>query len=211
MWSDLVRESLRQSPVIAVLVIENPADAAPAARALVRGGVRHIELALRTQGSLEAMREIVNAVPEMSVGAGTLLLPEQVQAVKEIGAVFGVSPGLNPAVVQAAGACGLPFAPGVATPSEIEQAYALGCSTLKLFPAEALGGVAYLNSVNAAYRHLGLEYIPLGGVSPENMSEWLAVPEVCAIGGSWIAPTSLIAAQDWNEIERRARAAAERS
>ncbi len=210
MWSKELTESLRNSPVVAVLVFEDAADAVPTAQALVRGGVTHIELALRTQASMDALKLLLTEVPELVVGVGTVLSPEQVHAIHELGVAFAVSPGFNPQVVKAARDCALPFAPGIATPSDIEAAYSLGCSFLKLFPAEPLGGIKYLQSVNAAYRHLGLSYIPLGGVSRENMNDWLAVPEVLAVGGSWIAPKDLIASKNWKEIEDRARDAAQR-
>ncbi len=205
MWSTDLTESLRKSPIVAVLVFEDPADAVPTAQALVRGGVTHIELALRTKGSMDALKAVMAEVPELVVGVGTVLQPEQVREVKDLGVAFAVSPGFNPAVVEAARDCGLAFAPGIATPSDIEAAYSLGCTLLKLFPAEPLGGITYLQSVNAAYRHLGLSYIPLGGVSRENMNDWLALPEVLAVGGSWIAPKNLISSKNWNEIEDRAR------
>lgn len=205
MWSTELTESLRKSPIVAVLVFDDPSDAVPTAQALVRGGVTHIELALRTKGSMDALKAVMAEVPELVVGVGTVLSPEQVREIKELGVAFAVSPGFNPAVVEAARDYNLPFAPGIATPSDIEAAYSLGCTLLKLFPAEPLGGIKYLQSVNAAYRHLGLSYIPLGGVSRENMNDWLAVPEVLAVGGSWIAPKNLIASKNWNEIEDRAR------
>ena len=205
MWSTDLTESLRKSPIVAVLVFEDPADAVPTAQALVRGGVTHIELALRTKGSMDALKAVTAEVPELVVGVGTVLQPEQVRDIKDLGVAFAVSPGFNPAVVEAARDCGLAFAPGIATPSDIEAAYSLGCTLLKLFPAEPLGGITYLQSVNAAYRHLGLSYIPLGGVSRENMNDWLALPEVLAVGGSWIAPKNLISSKNWNEIEHRAR------
>lgn len=210
MWSRDLTESLRKSPVVAVLVFEDAADSVPTAQALVRGGVTHVELALRTHVSMDALTAIVAEVPELVVGVGTVLTTEQVHAIKELGVAFAVSPGFNPRVVEAARDCALPFAPGIATPSDIEAAYSLGCSLLKLFPAEPLGGIRYLQSVNAAYRHLGLSYIPLGGVSRENMNDWLALPEVLAVGGSWIAPKDLIESKNWNEIEARARDATER-
>ncbi|MFN2312322.1 MAG: bifunctional 4-hydroxy-2-oxoglutarate aldolase/2-dehydro-3-deoxy-phosphogluconate aldolase [Spirochaetia bacterium] len=208
MWSKELTESLSKNPIIAVLVFGDPADAVPTAQALVRGGVFHVELALRTAGSMEALKAVIAEVPELVVGVGTVLQPEQVYEIKELGAAFAVSPGFNPRVVEAARDSNLPFAPGVATPSEIEAAYSLGCRLLKLFPAEPLGGIKYLQSVNSAYRHLGLSYIPLGGVTRENMNDWLALPEVLAVGGSWLAPKNLIVNKNWREIEDRARDAA---
>jgi 2-dehydro-3-deoxyphosphogluconate aldolase/(4S)-4-hydroxy-2-oxoglutarate aldolase len=147
----------------------------------------------------------------MTVGAGTVLSADQVRLVREIGVQFAVAPGCNPEVVTAAAEADLPFAPGVATPSDIEAAHGRGCTVLKLFPATALGGPSYLKSVNAAYRHLGLRFIPTGGVTAETMVDWLAMPEVLAVGGSWLAPAALLHEQNWDEIERRARDAVERA
>jgi 2-dehydro-3-deoxyphosphogluconate aldolase/(4S)-4-hydroxy-2-oxoglutarate aldolase len=203
---DLI-DSLERGRIAAVMIIDDVHQAVPAAQALIRGGVTHIELALRTDHSMDALKAIVDEVPEMVVGAGTVLSPEQVEAIKEAGASFAVSPGLNPDVVAAANSVSLPFAPGVATPTDIETAYKLGCTTMKLFPAEPLGGPTYLSSVNVAYRHLGLRFIPLGGVNLENINRWLSMPEVVAVGGSWISKRALIKQERWEVIEVRAREA----
>ena len=131
------------------------------------------------------------------------------QTTQTAGAAFAVAPGFNPDVVRAAADLGLPFAPGVMTPSEIEGAYALGCTRiLKFFPASVAGGLAGLRTLAAPYKHLGLRFIPLGGLKRENTAEWLADPLVAACGGSWIAPAKLIAAGDWAAITDNARAAA---
>src|SRR5690606_23678274 len=132
-------------------------------------------------------------------------VPEVVRA----GAAFAVAPGCSPRVIAAAAAAGLPFAPGIATPSDIENALEAGCRLLKLFPAEASGGLGYLNSLAAPYAHLKLRYIPLGGLNPKNMRAYLENPYVAALGGSWIAPRELIAAERWDEITAHAQAAAE--
>ena len=195
---------------IAVAVVENPDRAVPLARALLAGGVDAIELTFRTPRAVEALRRIVAEVPEAVVGAGTVLTPAQVRDAKDAGAAFAVAPGFNPDVVRAAADLGLPFAPGVMTPSEIEGAYALGCTRiLKFFPASVAGGLAGLRTLAAPYRHLGLRYIPLGGLKLANTAEWLADPLVAACGGSWIAPAKLIDAADWATIEANARAASE--
>jgi 2-dehydro-3-deoxyphosphogluconate aldolase/(4S)-4-hydroxy-2-oxoglutarate aldolase len=143
----------------------------------------------------------------MVAGMGTVLTPEQVDQIVAAGAAFGVAPGTNPRVIRAAQASGLPFAPGIATPSDIEAALELGCRLLKLFPAEPSGGLNYLNSIAAPFAHLGVRYIPLGGVQPDNMSTYLSNPHVAAVGGSWLAPRDLIDGQNWTEITRRAREA----
>lgn len=195
---------LDSTGVIAVLVIEDASHAVPLAEALLAGGVRAMELALRTPVAMQALSAIVNRVPEILAGVGTILTPDQVREASDAGAGFGVSPGVNPAVVQAAERSGLPFAPGVATPSDIEVSLDLGCRVLKFFPAGALGGMEYLKSIAAPYAHCGVRYIPLGGVTANNLREYLDSPLVAAVGGSWIAPTQMIIAEDWNGITQRA-------
>lgn len=194
-------------PVIAVVVIDNPDAAVPVAQALYAGGVTAVEITLRTPAALDAIEAIATAVPDVLVGAGTVLSEEECTAVHERGAAFAVAPGINPAVVRRAFALGLPFAPGVATPSEIETACALGCTVLKFFPAGALGGPEYLSSVVSPYRRLGLRMIPTGGVSTTTIGDWLAVPEVVAVGGTWITGGTAIPDGNWAEITSRASAA----
>ncbi|HUF62940.1 MAG TPA: bifunctional 4-hydroxy-2-oxoglutarate aldolase/2-dehydro-3-deoxy-phosphogluconate aldolase [Verrucomicrobiales bacterium] len=202
-----VFEKVNQAGVVAVLTIDREADAAPLARALLRGGVSVMELTLRTSAAMGALRRIVTEVPEMTAGIGTILRAGQAREAASAGAAFGVSPGLNPDVVLAAADAGLPFAPGIATPSEVERALDLGCRVLKFFPAEPLGGIAYLKAVAAPYAHLGLRYLPLGGIHAGNMRSYLEQSFVGAIGGSWIAESSLIREQSWDAIAGRAREA----
>jgi 2-dehydro-3-deoxyphosphogluconate aldolase/(4S)-4-hydroxy-2-oxoglutarate aldolase len=166
-----------------------------------------MELTLRTEAALDALASIRSAVPEMLAGVGTVLTPDQVRAVRDAGASFGVAPGLNRTVLDAARDADLPFAPGVATPSDIESALEYGCRVLKFFPAEPSGGLPYLKSMAAPYAHLGLRFIPLGGLNEDNLGEWLASPLVAAVGGSWIAPRELICTRDWTEIGGRAATA----
>ena len=194
---------------VAVAVVEDPDRAVPLARALLAGGVSAIELAFRTPRAAEALRRIAAEVPDVLVGAGTVLTPAQAREAKDAGAAFAVAPGFNPDVARAAADLGLPFAPGVMTPSEIEGAYALGCTRLlKFFPASVAGGLAGLRTLAAPYRHLGIRFLPLGGLTAANTAEWLSDPLVAACGGSWIAPARLIAAGDWDAIAANARAAA---
>lgn len=193
-------EKITRSGVIAVLVVDELQHAVPAARALLAGGVNAIELTLRTPVALEAARAIITEVPEMIVGIGTVLTVEQVRAMKEIGADFAVSPGCNPRIISAAQEIGLPFAPGVMTPTDIEMALELGCRVLKYFPAETSGGMKHLESMAGPYHYLGLSFIPLGGLNLRNAGEYLASPWICAIGGSWVAKRSLIQAGDWDTI-----------
>lgn len=198
---------IESTRIVAVLVIDRVADALPAAEALFAGGIDVIELALRTPDSLEALREIKNYFPSMVVGAGTVLTPGQVSTVIDAGADFAVAPGCNPRVLAAAAAAGLPFGPGIVTPSDIEAALEHGCNLLKFFPAEPSGGLAYLRNMTAPYAHLGLRYIPLGGINETTAAAYLAEPTVAALGGSWIAPRDLIQKQDFAEITTRAQRA----
>lgn len=199
--------TIQRSGNIAVLVLEDAGKAVPLANALLDGGVQVLELTLRTPAALDALRMVAREVPEMVVGAGTVLTPEQLAQAADAGAAFAVAPGLNPRVVKAAAERGLSFAPGVMTPSEIEQAVELGCTLLKFFPAGVLGGLKGLTTMAAPYQHLGLRYIPLGGLTPETTADYLKSKLVAACGGSWIATADLIAAGDWDRIRDNARRA----
>ena len=206
-FPDNILQRVKRCGVIAVLVIDEVENAVPVAKALLDGGVDCMELTLRTPVALQALREVRDHVPNMLAGIGTILTPTQVNQVVDAGAAFGVAPGLQPAVVRQAQECGLPFAPGVVTPSDIEAAIALGCREQKFFPAEPSGGVKYLRSMNAPYGHLGLNFIPLGGVNVESMIGYLQEPIVPAVGGSWLAPRNLIQTQSWASITANAGAA----
>ena len=186
--------------IVPVAVIETVKDAVPLANALVAAGLDIIEVTLRTPVALDCIREIRRGVPQMLVGAGTILQVEQVDAALKAGAGFGVSPGLNEAVVQAAQRAGLPFIPGVMTPTEVERALALGCRLLKFFPADLAGSVNMLNAWRGPYGHTGVKFIPLGGINRSNAAQYLALPNVAAVGGSWIVDRKHIAAQDWEAI-----------
>ena len=198
---------LYESRIVAVVMIDDADHAVPLAEALLRGGVKAIELTLRTEVAIEGLKNIAAQVREMLVGGGTILSPEQVQEVYEAGAAFGVSPGTNPKVLAAALEFGLPFAPGIATPSDIEVALEYHCTVLKFFPAEGLGGLSYLQNIAAPYRHLGLHYLPLGGINEDNLAEYVASPDVLAVGGSWLAPKAMLEAQNWSGIEALAKRA----
>jgi 2-dehydro-3-deoxyphosphogluconate aldolase/(4S)-4-hydroxy-2-oxoglutarate aldolase len=205
LFNDNLLGQIRESGVIAVLVVDKLEDSVPLARALLEGGIQTMELTLRTPVALEALKRIRAEVPEMVAGIGTILTPEQARQAKEAGAAFGVAPGMNPRVVSAALKLSLPFAPGVATPSDIEQALEFGCRLLKFFPAEGCGGLTYLRNMAAPYMHLGLRYIPLGGLNTGNLEAYAKEPLVHALGGSWIAPRELILKQDWDAIRSNAR------
>jgi 2-dehydro-3-deoxyphosphogluconate aldolase/(4S)-4-hydroxy-2-oxoglutarate aldolase len=200
-----VLDRLHDAGVVAVLILDRAEDAVPLARALVEGGVKAMELTLRTPAALDGLRAIRGEVPEMLAGVGTVLTPDQVRQVADADAAFAVSPGLNRAVIEEAQARSLPFAPGVVTPSEVEAALALGCRELKFFPAEPSGGLTYLNSMAAPYAHLGVRFVPLGGVNTENTPQYLADPSILAVGGTWIAPRQAIADRDWEGITLRAK------
>ena len=199
-FDDAMLERIEASGVIAVLVLDEVQHAVPLAKALLDGGIDVMELTLRTPAALEGLKKIRNTIPEMLAGIGTILTPDQVADVVDAGGAFGVAPGLNPRVVKAAQEKGLPFAPGVATPSDVELAIELGCREQKFFPAEPIGGLKYLKSMAAPYSHLGLQFVPLGGINAGNLKSYLSESIVRAVGGSWIAPRAVIAAEDWSTI-----------
>lgn len=186
--------------IIAVLIIDDENDAVPLAEALLAGGVNVMELTLRTPAALPALKKIKAAVPEMVAGVGTILTPDQVREVADLGAAFGVSPGISRRVLDAALGAGLSFAPGVMTPSDIEAALEYHCKLLKLFPCEPSGGLPYLKAMSAPYVHLGIKFVPLGGINAKNMATYLADPLVSSLGGSWLAPREAIKAHDWAKI-----------
>jgi len=199
-----LNERIGRCGVVAVLVVDEAKHAVPLARALVEGGVDVMELTLRTPAALDALRTIAAEVPKMLPGIGTILTPEQVREVAEAKAAFGVAPGLNRRVVEEAQRVGLPFAPGVATASDLEAALELGCPDVKFFPAEASGGMAYLKSMAGPYAHLGVRFIPLGGLKAENCGAYLEAPNVLAVGGSWLAPRADVHNESWQTITARA-------
>jgi 2-dehydro-3-deoxyphosphogluconate aldolase/(4S)-4-hydroxy-2-oxoglutarate aldolase len=207
MIPDSISKRIESTGIVAVLVIDREEDGPELAKALLAGGVDIMELTLRTPAAIGALRRIRAEVPDMLAGAGTVLTPAQVEEVKNAGAEFAVSPGLNPRVMQAAKEAGLPFAPGISTPSDIEQALEFDCRLLKFFPAEASGGLARLKAMSAPYQHLGVRFVPLGGVNEKNMSTYLADPLIAALGGSWLAPREAIMEKRWSDITGLARQA----
>ena len=202
---DPVFQRLGERRLAAVVMIGESSQAVPLARALLAGGISAMELTLRTDAALEGLKRIVAEVPEMMVGAGTILTEAQVVEVMKAGAAFGVAPGTNARILEASREAGLPFAPGIATPSDIETALEFGCRLLKFFPAEAMGGLEYLEGIAAPYRHLGLRYLPLGGVHEGNLQSYLSSPDILAVGGSWLAPRTLLESGDWSGIESLSR------
>ena len=200
---------IKTAGIVAVLTIDDAQDAVPLARALLDGGVDCIELTLRTPVAIDALKRIKAEVPQIMAGVGTILTTAQVAEVVAAGAAFGVAPGMNPRVAQAAQQAGLPFAPGVLTPSDIEQALENGCRLLKFFPAEPAGGLSYLKSMAAPYAHLNPLFIPFGGLEALHLESYLNEPIIAAVGGSWIASRDLIRKRDWQRVTDNARQAAE--
>ena len=201
-------DTLRKAGIIPVIVIEDEAKAVPLARALVDGGLPVIEVTFRTKAAAGAIAKIRAEVPAAVVGAGTLLTKEQVKAAKEAGAVFGVAPGFDPAIVAQAQELGLPMVPGVATASELSQALTAGVPMVKFFPAEAAGGVKMIKNLLGAFRFTGVKFMPTGGINAVNVKDYLAVPEIVACGGTWIVPKDALAAGDWPRIKALAAEAA---
>lgn len=196
----------RGTSVIPVLTIEREADAVPLVRALLEGGLPVIEVTFRTVAAPAAIAAISRSLPQAVVGAGTLLRAADVAAARAAGARFLVSPGTTPELASAALATELPYLPGVATPSEIMAARALGICVMKLFPAEALGGAALLKALAPVFA--GIAFCPTGGLDERNAGDYLALPNVPMVGGSWMAPRDAVAAGDWARIRRLAERAA---
>jgi 2-dehydro-3-deoxyphosphogluconate aldolase / (4S)-4-hydroxy-2-oxoglutarate aldolase len=198
---------IHRQRIVPVAVLENSDEAVPVARALVAGGLTTLELTLRTPAALECIRLIRREVPEMKVGAGTVLQTSQVDEVIAAGASFAVAPGLNRRVVEYARERGLPFYPGIMTPSDVEAGLELGCRLQKFFPAAVAGGLDMIRALAGPFAHTGLKLIPLGGISAANMKAYLDLPLVAAVGGSWLVDKKLLAAKDWAGITRLAREA----
>ncbi|MET0962725.1 MAG: bifunctional 4-hydroxy-2-oxoglutarate aldolase/2-dehydro-3-deoxy-phosphogluconate aldolase [Noviherbaspirillum sp.] len=200
-----VLDIMRTSAVIPVIAIDDIAHAVPLARALVAGGIRVLEVTLRTAHGLPAIRAIAEQVPDAIVGVGTLTKPDEFAAARDAGAVFGVSPGLTAALIDAARTSGLPLLPGVMTPSEVMAAREAGFRQLKLFPAVPAGGIGMLNALAGP---LGdVMFCPTGGVSQDNAAQFLALRNVACVGGSWLTPKDALEAGDWDRITALALAA----
>ena len=193
-------ESLLQQRLVCVAVIDRPADAVPLTEALLAGGLNCIEVTFRTAGAAESIARIRKSLPNAVVGAGTLLTADNVKQAVDAGAQFGVSPGLSEKVSHAAHARDLPLFPGVITPSEIMAALEHGWKHLKFFPAETFGGVNALKALAGPFGHTGVKFIPTGGITTATLPNYLAVPQVAAIGGSWMAERKLVADKAWDKI-----------
>lgn len=193
--------------IVPVVVLDRVESAEPLAEALLAGGLDIMEITFRTAAAEESIKRIAARFPEILLGAGTLLERDQVLRAKDAGATFGLAPGLNPNTIATAREVGLQFSPGVMTPSDVEQALALGCQLLKFFPAEVAGGVNMLKALAGPYGHTGLKFIPTGGISSGNLSSYLKLPVVAAIGGSWMVDKQLVNDGQWSEITRITREA----
>jgi 2-dehydro-3-deoxyphosphogluconate aldolase / (4S)-4-hydroxy-2-oxoglutarate aldolase len=189
---------LKSGCVIPVLTIERLADAVPLARALVAGGVRVLEVTLRTLVALPAAKAIMADVPEAVVGIGTILNAEDLARAEDIGARFGISPGVTPELLRAAAASALPFAPGIATASELMQVLAHGFNLVKFFPAEQSGGIKALRALAGPFPDV--RFCPTGGIGEANAAAWLAEANVVAVGGSWLCPATDIRSGNWSGI-----------
>lgn len=194
-------ENFFSQRIMPAVSFENAGQALKVAEAIKDGGLNVMEVPLRTTEAFTAIKRIREKIPDMYIGAGTILNVAQLKQAKESGAYFGLAPGFNPAIVKAAAEMDFPFIPGVMTPSEIEMAIAHSCLTLKLFPVAQLGGVSMLKALLSPYKHTGVNFIPMGGVSLQNMRGYLEQKNVLAVGGSWIADKKLIASEDYKTIK----------
>ncbi len=201
-----VEDALERSRVLPVVAVDDAAIVDDLCAALLEGGIDCIEITFRTDAAAAAIERAAE-IDGMLVGAGTVLTVEQAQSAARAGASFAVAPGTDDEVVRACAEAGLPFFPGIATPSELSHAQRLGCSTVKVFPASTLGGPAFLRAVSATFPEA--RFIPTGGVDIDSLAAYLAVPSVLACGGSWICDAALVRERRFDEVTRRARAAVE--
>jgi 2-dehydro-3-deoxyphosphogluconate aldolase/(4S)-4-hydroxy-2-oxoglutarate aldolase len=200
-------EYLGQMRIVPVIEIDRAEHAVPLAEALAEGGLPVMEITLRTEAGLDAISAIAEALPDFLLGAGSLLTPEQVKDAAARGAKFGVSPGHSRLLIETAEEAGLPFVPGAVTPSEVISALETGQKHLKFFPAEAFGGAKTIRSLVAPFATAGIRIMPTGGVNPGNIMDYLSIPEVLAVGGSWIATREQIENGEFSQIAQAAREA----
>lgn len=198
-------EQLECTGIVPVIKLENTADAVNLAKALYDGGIHCAEVTFRAEGADKVISDMVKAYPDMLVGAGTVLTTEQCDRAIEAGAKFCVAPGLNPKVVEHCLKKGVPFTPGVANGSQIEQAMELGLDFVKFFPAEQAGGLPYIKAISAPYA--SMKFMPTGGVNENNLNTYLAFKKIVCCGGSWIVPDKLVKAGKWEEITALCRSA----
>lgn len=199
---------LRVLPVVAADTVDQGLHLC---EALCKGGLPAVEITFRTSAAEQIIRSVTTTFPDMIVGAGTILTVADLERAVAAGASFGVAPGCNPRVVKAAVEASFPFAPGVCTPSDVEQALEYGVVNLKFFPAEASGGVTFLKALAGPYGHLGLSFCPTGGINLDNMLDYLALPQVPFVAGTWLAKKHLLAAGEWQTITNLAAEAVEKA
>ena len=204
-WKIQPKDVLNAGPVMPVMVIQNLDDAVPLAKALVAGGIKVLEITLRTPIALDAIRLISQEVKDAIVGAGTITTPEQLQAAEEAGAVFAISPGLTPTLLAAAKAGNIALIPGISTLSELMLGMEYGLDHFKFFPAEAAGGIPMLKAIAGPIPQV--TFCPTGGISPENYSAYLALSNVACVGGSWLVPADAVKSKDWAKVTELARLA----
>jgi len=198
-----------KAPVVPVIVIDDAEDAVPLSEALLKGGLDIIEVTFRTAAAADAIAKIASALPEMKVGAGTVLTLDQAKRAIDSGSQFGLAPGLDPETVEYFRSRDVPFIPGIMTPSEIQQALKLGCKYMKFFPAGNAGGPGMLKALAAPYASAGVKFCPTGGVNLENMKDYLSIPQVFTVGGSWLATKQQIADKAWDVVTAQVRKALE--
>ncbi len=200
-----IKPFMSLSPVIPVLVVEDTAHAVPLAQALLAGGIKVLEITLRTPNALSVISEIARHVPDAVLAAGTVTSPEQWEAAARAGARFAVSPGLTPRMLDAAAQAPIPLLPGVATASELMTAMDAGFECFKFFPAQQAGGVGMLKALGGPFAQA--LFCPTGGITPDTAADYLALPNVACVGGSWLAPAAAMACGDWAAITALAQAA----
>ena len=202
-----VSQVLESLPVVPLVQAKDPASAVEISRALAAGGLGVAEVVFRTDRALECLRAVADEVPEMIAGAGTVLTAEQAQHAIDNGARFVVSPGVNEAVVETCQQAGVPLYPGTYTPTDIQMALNLGLDIVKFFPASIAGGIPAIKAMSSVFR--SIRFMPTGGISADNLAEYLAVPSIIACGGSWLTPSDAIAARDFAAITKLAEKAIE--
>ena len=204
-WKLSALDVLQTGPVVPVIVINNIDHAVPLAKALVAGGVKVLEVVLRTPVSIEAIKRIAEEVPDAVVGAGTVVSEADLKAVTEAGGVFAISPGLTPALLKAAIDGPIAFIPGISTASELMFGMEYGLREFKFYPAEAVGGIKMIKSLGGPFPQA--TFCPTGGISPDNYKEYLSLKNVACVGGSWLAPTDALEQGDYQKITDLAQAA----
>lgn len=200
MFQEIIKNKL-----LPAVTLTDAHSALSVAEALLEGGINVMEVTFRTSATAEAVRAIARELPEMQIGAGTILSGDQLSAAREAGAQFGLSPGFNKRVVEKAQEFEFPFIPGVSTPSEIELALSYGHKLLKLFPVSDLGGIPYIRSLEGPYRHTGVRFLVMGGVDSSNLRSYLESEMVAAAGGSWLTPSDLIRENKFDQMSKIVR------